>query len=325
MTDQHFFHTTVLLNETVQHTLPTDDLLEYLKQNKTEIICILDATIGGAGHAKHLIKLFHDDKRYDKFQLQFIGIDQDRQALDASEQALNAMKTQYTRFEYKLLHMNFADFATLQKIHGCYADFGVSSPQLDQAVRGFSLLHDGPLDMRMNRENDFTAAKILLTYPEIELARIFYEFGEEPKSRILARAIVKDRNESKLPLENTKVFADYVKKILRYGYSRIHPATRIFQALRIEVNHELDSIQNFLTVLPNLISPFAHAGFISFHSLEDRLVKRTMRLWQEKNMGRENPRGGITPSEQEIAHNPRARSARLRVFNFLGTDHDTVV
>lgn len=318
MTTHQFFHTSVLLEETIQHILPKDNLLEYLKKNKTEEISILDATIGGAGHAKYLIKTFHENERYRDFCLKLIGLDQDTQALCASAHQLDAMKNEYPRFHYTLLHMNFAQFSTTEKLHACYADLGVSSPQLDQSERGFSLFHAGPLDMRMNLESDLTAEKILLSYSEGELAQIFYEFGEEPKSRILARAIVKDRNEAKLPLENTKIFADYVKKILRYGYSRVHPATRIFQALRIEVNHELESIQNFLSLIPSFISQFAHVGFISFHSLEDRLVKRTMRLWQEGNMGRENPRGGIIPSAQEITHNPRARSARLRVFDFTG-------
>lgn len=325
MTDQQFIHISVLLEETIQHILPQNSLLEYLSKNQIHQISILDATLGGAGHATHLIKKFHEDKRYENFSLKLIGIDQDQIAILESTKKLDALKGDYSRFDYTLLHMNFAQFKTQEKLHGCYADFGVSSPQLDIQERGFSIFHEGPLDMRMNQDNDLTAEKILLTYSESDLAQIFYEFGEEPKSRILARAIVKDRNESKLPLDNTKIFAEYVKKILRYGYSRIHPATRIFQALRIEVNHELESIQIFLNVMPKIMSPFAHAGFISFHSLEDRLVKRTMRLWQEKNMGRENPRGGITPSVAEVANNPRARSARLRVFDFVGNDNDTMV
>lgn len=325
MIADQFIHISVLLEETIQHILPHNDLLDYLGKNHISQISILDATIGGAGHATYLIKKFHEDPRYERFSLKLIGIDQDQTALVESTKKLDALKSEYSRFDYTLLHMNFSDFKTQEILHGCYADFGVSSPQLDIQERGFSLFHEGPLDMRMNQENDLTAEKILLTYSESELAQIFYEFGEEPKSRLLARAIVKDRNESKLPLDNTKIFAEYVKKTLRYGYSRIHPATRIFQALRIEVNHELESIQDFLSAIPKIMSPYAHVGFISFHSLEDRLVKRTMRLWQEKSMGRENPRGGITPSAQEVIHNPRARSARLRVFDFVGNDNDTMV
>ena len=201
-------------------------------------------------------------------------------------------------------------------MHGFYADFGVSSPQLDNHERGFSFLKSGPLDMRMDTENHLTAAQILKTYSEEDLTKIFFEYGEEPKSRILARAIIYDRKANKPPIEDTLTFAEYVKKILKYGYSRTHPATRIFQALRIEVNRELDAIQALLSLIPKIMHHHSKAGFISFHSLEDRLVKRSMRLWQMQELGLEMPRGGITPSEEELKQNIRARSARLRIFDF---------
>lgn len=320
MTD--FIHKSVLLHETIHSILSNEKL--FLNKKPIEQIHIVDATLGGAGHAIHLIEEFHKRSEFKNSFLYLIGIDQDSTAIAVSSKKLENLKAQYSRFDYSLFNCNFEELSEIlknkkiPKIHGLYADFGVSSPQFDTRERGFSFMHEGPLDMRMNQKNTLTAEKILNTYSEADLARIFFEYGEEPKSRLLARAIVSDRKTPELYSENSKVFGEYVKRVLKYGYSRVHPATRVFQALRIEVNSELTAIQTLLSVLPSFMHPFSKAGFISFHSLEDRLVKKTMRLWQERKLGRENPRGGIIPTVEEIAHNPRARSARLRVFDFAG-------
>lgn len=228
-----FMHIPALLNETVNAILPNKDLVSFLQKNKIEQINIIDATIGGGGHAAHFIKEFHQNQLYEKFFLNFIGIDQDEDAIQAASQKLESLQTTCSRFKYKIYHTNFSDLSAIvaavqnkrsnspatsvssRNIHGLYADFGVSSPQLDRQERGFSFLHEGPVDMRMNQKNPQTAADILMTYDEQELARIFYEYGEEPKSRLLARAIVADRKQSKLPLENTKIFAEYVKENLK--------------------------------------------------------------------------------------------------------------
>ncbi len=327
MTD-NFHHISVLRDETVIHTLPTSQLIENLKKEKQNTIHVIDATLGGAGHACSFIQKFFENSLCKEFKLHFVGIDQDAVAIKTATKKLNALKKEHTNLTITIFHANFDQLEELlasskkisknAKIHALYADFGVSSPQLDTHERGFSLMHEGPLDMRMDQQSSLTAEKILLSYPEGELARIFYEYGEEPKSRILARAILKDRNENKLPTTNTKIFAEYVKRVLKYGYSRSHPATRIFQALRIEVNNELRAIETLLNLTPTLMHQHSRAGFISFHSLEDRLVKRSMRTWQAEQYGKESPRGGIVPTQEELAKNIRARSARLRVFDFIG-------
>lgn len=325
----NFHHISVLLNETIQAILPTKQLIEQLKIENCDTIYMIDATLGGAGHASSLVHAFFANESCKNFKLHLIGIDQDTNAIKVSTQKLEALKKEYSRFNYNIFHANFDQLNNIlsaffakktanPKIHGLYADFGVSSPQIDTQERGFSFLHEGPLDMRMDQTNTLTAEKILCTYPEAELAQIFFEYGEEPKSRILAKAIVHDRKHEKLPIQNTKIFAEYLKKILKYGFSRTHPATRVFQALRIEVNNELGAIQTLLQLVPNIMHNKGKSGFISFHSLEDRLVKRSMRLWQENKFGKELPRGGIVPTKEEIENNPRARSARLRVFEFDG-------
>lgn len=315
---ENFNHISVLLEETISGILPSERLIQNLKASGVTEINIVDATIGGAGHASRLVQKFHEEKLYEGFTLNLIGIDQDTLAIETSRKRLDLLKEKYPRFNYQLIHSNFEELRISEKLHGLYADFGVSSPQIDTDERGFSFLHAGPLDMRMNIENSLTAEKILQTYSEEELTAIFFEYGEEPKSRIMARAIIHDRKLSKLPIQDTVTFAEYVKKILKYGYSRTHPATRVFQALRIEVNGELTAIQTLLNVVSKFMHENAKAGFISFHSLEDRLVKKSMRLWQEQGLGKETPRGGITPSENELKQNTRARSARLRIFDFTG-------
>ena len=192
------------------------------------------------------------------------------------------------------------------------ADFGVSSPQLDMESRGFSFKYDAPLDMRMDREQSFTASEIVNHYSEKELADIFVAYGEEPvgRARMLAREIVHHR-----PINTTRELADLIKSKSR-GHSKIHPATRIFQALRIVVNDELGQIERTLPLLPKLLNTGGRLGFITFHSLEDRLVKNFLR--EESSLGEESPleiitRKPIIADAEELVINPRARSAKLRV------------
>jgi len=351
--DKVFNHTTVLKKETIDNLLPSANLLAHLKANNIKELFFLDATLGGAGHALYLIDCFTKKEELKNYNLNLIAIDRDPEAIAYAQELLNAKKNELTSFNFKIFHDNFMNSHELvkthfpgQKFHGVYADLGVSSPQLDTSSRGFSFLQDGPVDMRMDGTQTLTAKEILLKYSEKELTKIFFDYGEEPKARKLAQAIVMDRLKEALPVNNIKELAAYIKRVLAYPpNSRTHPATRAFQALRIEVNSELESIETFLNHIPQFMQNFGKTAFISFHSLEDRLVKHAMRNWQkgkmakekseEKNdfnlplhiqlylydnkkvgFGKENPRGGITPSEAELAINNRSRSARLRCFEF---------
>jgi 16S rRNA (cytosine1402-N4)-methyltransferase len=350
--NNEFKHTTVLMHETIQNILPKQNLIDALKKKREKYLFIVDATLGGAGHTKHLIECIAKEEIYKNFELNLIAFDQDLSALNFAEQVLLNLQKKYKWLHFHLINKNFKYlqnemFAKFpgQKIHGLYADFGVSSPQLDIGERGFSLINDGPIDMRMDTKNAFTARNILEEYSEENLIRMFFEYGEEPKSRKLAKAIIQDRKIKKLPLNSTIELADYIKRVLAYPNSRIHPATRAFQALRIEVNNELESINELLQNLPQLMHLFSKSGFISFHSLEDRIIKHAMRNWQkgknakekqtnkkefqiplhlqfhlEENQingfGKEIPRGGITASQEECRMNIRSRSARLRCFEF---------
>ena len=350
--NNEFNHITVLKKETIQNIFPSEKLLNLLKTNKTYKLNIVDATLGGGGHAEYLIHLFVNDPIFNNFELNFIGFDQDINALNFTEKKFKDVQLKYKNIHLHFENENFKNLTQIwqtkfpgEKIHGLYADFGVSSPQLDIGKRGFSLIHDGPIDMRMHPNDNLTAKNILEEYSELELTRIFFEYGEEPKSRKLSKAIVQDRKIEKIPLHSTIQLAEYIKRVLAYPNSRVHPATRAFQALRIEVNKELEAINYLLQEIPELIHSHGKVGFISFHSLEDRLIKHAMRNWQKgkkahekqnekkefniplhlqlhleenhnRGFGKEIPRGGITASEEECQMNNRSRSARLRCFEF---------
>lgn len=352
-TDKSYIHKTVLKMETIESILPSEALIKSLAQLGQKKVFAVDATLGGGGHSQALVTLFQQAGLLEKFQLFLVAIDRDENAIKNTSVQLDLLKKQYQNFDFVIFNRNFSDLREIfeqnfsdAKINCFFADLGVSSPQLDHAERGFSLINDGPVDMRMDPNQSTTAKEILLTYSEAELSRIFFEYGQEHKARKLAKAIVQDRKIDRLPLESSRQLADYFKRVLAYPpNSKIHPATRAFQALRIEVNQELESLETILQDLPSLMSEFGKAAFISFHSLEDRLVKHAMRNWQkgkqaratdkketdfslplhiqaylEENrkvgFGRENPRGGIVPSAEECQNNSRSRSARLRCFEF---------
>lgn len=349
---KEFLHTTVLKSETIAHIIPTKKLINHLFQTNEKNLFFVDGTLGGGGHAVELIKNFAAQNFFKDFTLNLIAFDQDLAAIENASHKLNPLKDEFKNLNIHIFHSNFSNLKNIvhehfngQKLHGIYADFGVSSPQLDWGDRGFSINHNGPLDMRMNTQSAFSAQNIINEYSEQKLTKIFFDYGEEPKARKLAKAIVEARKKNTLPLYSTSEFAQFIKKILAYPMSRVHPATRTFQALRIEVNNEIGSIETLLQDIPSLIHPNGKAAFISFHSLEDRLVKHAMRNWQkgkqskekaedpkpyhiplhlmrhmEENhkagFGKESPRGGLTASESECKANPRSRSARLRCFEF---------
>ena len=349
MNHSSFQHVPVLMAQVLENlALPASNLAKWHQntaQNLApELLClkIVDCTLGGAGHASEIIKHLID--RLDpNINIELLAFDQDIDAVLVATPKLQSLQTSQPRFKFEIINNNFSALkeTVLQKwgpnsIDLLLADFGVSSWQLDEAARGFSFQTAGPIDMRMNKTNPLSAKEILLTYPFAELQRIFRQYGEEPRANKLAAAICKDRSEGKLPLENTVTFANFVERVLNYKGSRTHPATRVFQALRMEVNAELSSIEEILTSLPNLASESSHVGFITFHSLEDRITKRAMRMWEKglnsntkqdeervqlpwekvQSWGKEIPRGGLTAHEDEIRKNSRSRSARLRVFKF---------
>jgi 16S rRNA (cytosine1402-N4)-methyltransferase len=262
----------------------------------------LDLTAGYAGHAKAVLDITKNDK-------ESVLVDRDDYAIAH----LQHMADRGVR----LMHTDFVSAATQLCEEGkafdlILIDLGVSSPQLDQGERGFSFSHNGPLDMRMDRSQGQTAAELIDTSTVQELATIIHEYGEEPymQAKRFAEAIVANR-----PFTDTETLADLIKQEYRGKWQKIHPATRTFQALRIAVNDELGQVKAILPLLPKLLTKNGRVGVISFHSLEDRLVKRFFKEQEANGLEAElqtltkKPISGAT----DDVHNPRSRSAKLRV------------
>ena len=255
----------------------------------------LDATAGGGGHSELILKREKDIK--------LVAIDRDEIAIAAVKERLAEFYPQRLEF----WQGNFADYQPKDLLFdGIIADLGVSSPQLDVAERGFSFRHSAPLDMRMDRSNGITAAKIVNHWKEVSLADLIYEYGEERFSRRIAKAIVQKR-----PFKTTTELAEAIASTVpgKYRHGRIHPATRTFQALRIEVNQELKSLEKFIDRAPTWLKPGGKIGIISFHSLEDRIVKHRFRNSELLDVITKKP---ITAQRDEQRENPRSRSAKLR-------------
>lgn len=262
----------------------------------------LDATVGGGGHS-NLILAIADD-------IQVTALDRDLQALVAAQGRLQNFGD---RIHFQ--QGNFADYDPGEtRFDGIIADLGISSPQVDQPERGFSFRSEAPLDMRMDQRQALTAADLINGASEAELADIFYNYGEERFSRRIARRIVAQR-----PFQTTTELAAAIARAVpqqprRKG--RIHPATRVFQALRIAVNEELTALETFLARAPSWLKPGGKIGIISFHSLEDRLIKHSLRQASELCVLTKKP---LIPQVDEVAANPRARSAKLRVAERAST------
>lgn len=255
----------------------------------------LDATIGGGGHSAELLRA--------DSQLTLVALDQDALALEAAQTRLAADDDRVT-----FQQTNFAQFEPgTDRFHGILADLGVSSAQLDRAERGFSFRHEGPLDMRMDQRQELTAADIVNHWEEEELARILFVYGEERLSRRIARQMVSQR-----PFQTTTELAQAIAHCVpgRYRHGRIHPATRSFQALRIAVNAELEVLETFLAKAPDWLHPGGRLVVISFHSLEDRIVKHTVRGDPRLRVITKKPQ---VAADIERQANPRARSAKLRI------------
>ena len=263
----------------------------------------IDATVGLGGHsfeiAKRLGALGH-----------LIGLDKDPAALEVARAKL---VFEQDAPEIALLHGSFAEIGKrfgFAKADGLLADIGVSSLQLNDAARGFSFQAEGPLDMRMNPQAERTAEQVVNQVDEVTLANLIYEFGEERRSRRIARAIVRSR-----PIRTTAQLADVISAAARpmnQAERRIHPATRTFQALRIFVNHELNDLRALLEAAPQVLKPGGRLVIISFHSLEDRIVKDALREGVRQGCYKLLTKKPLTAGEEEIDRNPRSRSAKLR-------------
>ncbi|MBU0465526.1 MAG: 16S rRNA (cytosine(1402)-N(4))-methyltransferase RsmH [Proteobacteria bacterium] len=306
-----FEHTSVMSQEVHEH--------QNLKPGNISVDC----TLGGAGHALATIKAILPDGL-------LIGIDQDLDAIDHAKKTLQPFKE-----NVRLFHNNFSDLPEILNANGIKGvnsillDLGFSLNQLKNGNRGFSFNKNEPLDMRMDIRNDLTAFKIINSFQEDELINIFFKFGEEKFSRRIAKRIVETRNDS--PINTSSELAQIITKAIpaKFVYAqRIHPATRVFQALRIAVNRELERLETFMEIVPSLLLKGGRLCVISFHSLEDRIVKQALRKFeggctcpktlpiclcgfvtQMKSIFRKP----LVPTKEEIALNPMARSSKLRV------------
>ncbi len=267
----------------------------------------IDATVGLGGHSYEIAKRLGAPGH-------LIGLDKDPAALERAGSRLRA--SGFGETDWPSIELRQASFASLAEARspiadGLLADIGVSSLQLSDAARGFSFQADGPLDMRMDPHSERTAEQVVNHLDERELADVIYEFGEERRSRRIARAIVRSR-----PIRSTAHLAEIISAAARpmnQAERRIHPATRTFQALRILVNRELDDLRALLEAAPRILKPGGRVVVISFHSLEDRIVKDAFREAGIKDKHfRVLTRKPVTASEEESEINPRARSAKLR-------------
>lgn len=306
-----FHHISVLLEETIQGL--------NIKQNGIYI----DGTLGGAGHAYQICERLGDKGR-------FIGIDQDECAiLEATERLsifkdkITIMKDNYVNMKQLLVQQG------IDKVDGIVLDLGVSSYQLDTKERGFSYMEEAALDMRMDTEQEMTAGDIVNTYSEEQLIHILIKYGEEKFARSIARNIIREREYKRI--ETTTRLVEVISSSMpaKAKYGKGHPAKRTFQAIRIECNRELEVLENSLDEMIELLKPDGRICIITFHSLEDRIVKNIFRKNQnpctcppsfpicicgEKPKGKVITKKPVIPSEEEIAHNSRSKSAKLRVF-----------
>lgn len=284
------------------------EVLELLAPQPGERI--LDGTVGGGGHARALLERASPGGR-------LIGLDRDAWALERAAGVLPANDPK----RCVLRQANYAEFARVldelgvDRVDVALLDLGVSSFQLDQAERGFSFQQDGPLDMRMDRSEGPTAADLVNELSAEELADIFYRYGEERFSRRIAARIVEAR--SREPITRTEQLARLVLAArpgkARGTWQRIHPATRVFQSLRICLNRELESLETFCRTMAGRLSPGGRLGIISFHSLEDRIVKQSFRQQADEGVFERVTRKPVVATDEESQRNARSRSAKLRV------------
>ena len=308
-----FKHVSVLLDETIESLC--------IKENGI----YADGTLGGGGHSFEIASRLKDDGV-------LIGIDRDKDALKAASKRLERFNN------VKYVHNNFSDIKNILKqegithLDGAVIDLGVSSYQLDSGERGFSYMQDAPLDMRMDQSAKFSAYDVVNTYSYDELCRIFFEYGEEKFSKKIANLIVEQR--AKKNIETTLELVEIIKKAIpeKFRQKGSHPAKRVFQAIRIEVNSELEPLKKSITDFFDCMAPGGRLAIITFHSLEDRIVKQTFKSFTvgctcpkdfpvcvcgNKPTGKLVTSKPILPSQEEITYNSRSKSAKLRVCEKL--------
>lgn len=307
-----FEHKSVLLDETIESL--------HIKPDGIYV----DGTLGGGGHAYEVLRRLGENGR-------LIGIDQDEDAIEAAEERLKEFGDKVTIVRSNYEHMDeVLRELGIERVNGICLDLGVSSYQLDTADRGFTYREDdAPLDMRMDRRQQETASFIVNTYGESELYRIIRDYGEDRFAKNIAKHIVRARREKEI--ETTGELIEIIKAAIpaRVRATGGHPAKRTFQAIRIELNRELEVLRNSLDRMMDLLAPEGRLSIITFHSLEDRIVKNRFKvnenpctcppdfpvcMCNKKSRGRVITRKPILPSEEELSENKRSKSAKLRVF-----------
>ena len=306
-----FQHKSILLNECMEGLFIKEDGI------------YVDGTLGGGGHSFHILERLGERGR-------LIGIDQDEDAIKAATKRLEAFANKVT-----IVRDNYEHFQTIlstlsiPKVDGILLDLGVSSYQFDEADRGFSYRFDAPLDMRMDRRQDFTAKDLINNYSEQELYHIIRDYGEDKFARNIAKHIVKERE--KKPIETTFELSEIISHAIpmKMRVQGGHPAKKTFQAVRIALNRELEVLEESIEGMIKALKPEGRLCIISFHSLEDRIVKKAFRTAEDpcicpkdfpictcgrKSLGRVISKKAIIPSDLEMEENPRARSAKLRIF-----------
>ena len=306
-----FKHISVLLEETIDNLNIKPDGI------------YVDGTLGGGGHAYHVCSKLGENGR-------FIGIDQDAAAIAAASERLKPFEDKVT-----IVRSNYCDMKKvlhdlgIEKVDGIVLDLGVSSYQLDTAERGFTYRENAPLDMRMDQRQEKTARDIINDYSEMELFRIIRDYGEDKFAKNIAKHIVRARQEK--PIETTDELTEVIKAAIPMKFRAVggHPAKRTFQAIRIELNRELEVLKGHLNEMVDLLNDDGRICIITFHSLEDRIVKNIFKKCEnpcecppsfpacvcgKKSLGKVISRKPILPSEEELEVNPRSKSAKLRVF-----------
>lgn len=309
-----FNHYSVLLKECIEGLNIKDDGI------------YVDGTLGGAGHSSEIVKRLKTGR--------LIGIDQDEEAIEAASKRLSEYKDKVT-----IVHNNFENTSSalmdigIDKVDGILLDLGVSSYQLDNAERGFSYRNDAPLDMRMDKDNPLTAQDIINGYSESELFRVIRDYGEDKFAKNIAKHIVMRRSEK--PIETTFELNDIIKAAIpaKMRAEGGHPSKRTFQAIRIELNRELEVLKDSIDNMIDLLNPGGRLCIITFHSLEDRIVKNAFRtaanpctcppsfpvcVCGKKSKGKVITNKPILPDEEELKENSRSKSAKLRIFEKIG-------